>query len=627
MTAPNIDLFIQPSVDSVVRYLVLAPSKPGDPVRYQLSFQAAFKNRSAQSMRIDRIHVSMPGFAEKDIAVRTANGNSFTEGLQIAAGATKAPMDFKNTDNIVLTSAPPQTIKFAVYADGDDDEPAIRFYALGRHVSPVAGGAYAWPGKAHDLSRGELWTGTGAQHCCGPQLYAHDLNVEAFDASAKVWSMWYPNTARTKNEDYRVWGKPVYAMADGTVDSFLFNVPTNTDMSVPLASSPTYGNHFLLNHGSDLMLYAHLQRDSLPAALRSKGAVVHAGDFLGRVGNSGNAYGPHLHIHNVEKSSGTLRPIPWLAKSVATKKATARAKDVDWHVSSNQGLKVVETLIYPGDAPPADEREWSDWSSIGGQFLYGPCVSSWAANRLDVFGIGTDRALWHKAWNGSQWSEWFSLGGQFNARPAAVSWAKNRIDVFCRGTDNALWHRCWSGSSWQAWESRGGTWNSGPAVSSRASNRLDIFIEATDDTLWHQTWNGSSWTPWQSLGGNLTAGAAAVSWNSSRVDLFGRATDGTLYQKWWNGSAWSEWTAQSRAMQYGAAVSSRKANHLDVFLVAPDGALQHRLWTGSKWSYWESLGGKLTGDPAAVSWNSKRIDVFGRGTDNSVYHTRWQPAS
>lgn len=626
MTYPQIDLFIEPTVDQVVRYLALAPSKPGDPERYQLSFQAAFTNRSRSTFRVTKLRVSMPGFATKDIAIRTLNGSTVTEGLQIARGVSLAPMDFKNTDNIVLTTTPPQTISFEVHVDGFD-EPAKRYYNLGRHASPVAGGAFAWPGKAHDLGRGEFWTGTGAQHCCGPQLYAHDLHVQSFHAPSNAWSKLYPGKGGTKNEDYRIWGKPVYAMADGTVDSFLFDVPTNLDMNKPLASSPTYGNHFLLRHGNELMLYAHLQRNSLPLALRTPGVAVRAGDFLGLAGNSGNAYGPHLHIHNIDRTSGTLRPIPWAKKSVAAKRTAARAKDVDWYVSANQGLEVVETLVYPGDAPPADEREWSNWNSLGGQFLYGPCVCSWAANRLDVFGIGTDRALWHKSWNGSRWSEWESLGGQLNARPAAVSWARNRIDVLCRGTDNALWHRWWDGSSWKGWESLGGTWHSGPAVSSRRANHLDVFVQASDETLSHRLWNGSQWTPWESLGGTLTAGPAAVSWSGNRIDVFGRASDGTLYQKWWNGSVWSAWTPHNRAMQYGAAVSSRKSNHLDVFVVAPDGTLQHVIWTGSKWSRWESLGGLLTGDPAAVSWSSKRIDVFGRGTDNAVYHTYWEPVS
>ena len=38
-------------------------------------------------------------------------------------------------------------------------------------------------------------------------------------------------------------------------------------------------------------------------------------------------------------------------------------------------------------------------------FRHTPCSLSvaWGSNRLDVFVLGTDRALYHKWWNGSSW--------------------------------------------------------------------------------------------------------------------------------------------------------------------------------------------------------------------------------
>src|SRR5882724_1644885 len=93
-------------------------------------------------------------------------------------------------------------------------------------------------------------------------------------------------------------------------------------------------------------------------------------------------------------------------------------------------------------------RGWSNWEDLGGTLTSGVGVSSWAANRLDVFVRGTDNALWHKWWGGSSWSGWESLGGTLKSAPGAVSWGNNRIDVFGRGTDNALWHKWWDGSSW-----------------------------------------------------------------------------------------------------------------------------------------------------------------------------------
>ena len=636
MAAPKIGLTIEPRVNGVVRYLTLAPSTPDEGERFQLSFQATFTNREPHPLDVTLLRVTfpdVPGFM-KNISVKTLVGASlalFGVHLNKAgeAGDSRAPMDFKETDNIVLTSTPPPTIKFEVFTDGIEP-PASFTYSLRRHESPVAGGAYAWMGKAQDLRRGECWQGIGANHCCGPQLYAHDFGVMAFDETINNWNMLLPGKNDKKNEHYRIWGKPVYAMADGTVVGFANNIHENLSTpKLPTDDPPAYGNHFVLRHGTELMVYAHFRRGSLnPDLIRNgvPGAAVRVGDFLGLVGNSGNSSWPHLHIHCTDEASGTLRPIPWQQKMVAPVETT-RPAGSNWLSSQRQGLSVVNTLIYPGDTMPADGREWSEWRSLGGELIFGPTVCSRKAGRLDVFGIGTDRALYHKFWNGNRWSEWEGLGGELTAKPAAVSWGPNRIDVFGRAIDNSLYHKWWDGSRWHDWEGLGGTLLSAPAVSSRRANHLDVFVVATDRSLHHRTWNGSRWSPWESLGGTLTADPAAVSWSNNRIDVFGRATDETLFQKWWNGSSWSDWEARHRRMIFGPAVSSRRANRLDIFLVAPDGTLQHNIWNGSQWGRWESFGGLLTAAPAAVSWSSNRIDVFGRGLDNALYHTYWESGS
>ena len=44
-------------------------------------------------------------------------------------------------------------------------------------------------------------------------------------------------------------------------------------------------------------------------------------------------------------------------------------------------------------------------------------VVAWGPNRLDVFGLGTDNAMYHKAWMGSGWqAQWEDLGGTFIPR-------------------------------------------------------------------------------------------------------------------------------------------------------------------------------------------------------------------
>src|SRR5947207_3158211 len=83
------------------------------------------------------------------------------------------------------------------------------------------------------------------------------------------------------------------------------------------------------------------------------------------------------------------------------------------------------------------------WESLGGTLTSIPEAVSWGPNRLDIFVVGTDSALWHRWWDGSQWGGWQSLGGILKSPPTAVSWGPNRIDVFAVGTDSALWHTGW----------------------------------------------------------------------------------------------------------------------------------------------------------------------------------------
>ena len=93
-------------------------------------------------------------------------------------------------------------------------------------------------------------------------------------------------------------------------------------------------------------------------------------------------------------------------------------------------------LIIPGLARPAPA---------------GPVVS-WGADRIDAFVIGTDRALWHKSWDGSSWGpsaiDYEYMGGICMSEPEVAAWGPNRLDAFVIGTDRALWHKWWDGSSW-----------------------------------------------------------------------------------------------------------------------------------------------------------------------------------
>jgi hypothetical protein len=94
----------------------------------------------------------------------------------------------------------------------------------------------------------------------------------------------------------------------------------------------------------------------------------------------------------------------------------------------------------------------------------GGWVAAWGPNRLDIFGLGTDSQMFHKAWDGSAWypspTDWEPLGGIFASPPAVVAWGPDRLDIFGLGTDSQMFHKAWDGSAWYPsptdWEPLGG---------------------------------------------------------------------------------------------------------------------------------------------------------------------------
>src|ERR1700730_12507213 len=108
---------------------------------------------------------------------------------------------------------------------------------------------------------------------------------------------WYRGDLH-RNQDYRSYGQPVYAVADGTItevkDGLPENTPGTSSRAVEITFETMAGNHVIERIGEGVYAtFAHLQ----PGSVRVKlGARVHLGQMLGLLGNSGNSDAPHLHF-------------------------------------------------------------------------------------------------------------------------------------------------------------------------------------------------------------------------------------------------------------------------------------------------------------------------------------------
>jgi len=121
----------------------------------------------------------------------------------------------------------------------------------------------------------------------------------------------------TRNESFFTFGEPVYAVADGRVVRTRNNLPDIPPLNEPPGSNfttqTTLGNNVELKlRGGRYVLYAHLKTGSIRVRL---GQRVHSGQMLGRVGNSGQTGGSHLHFQvNDGPNPVTSNGLPFVLK-------------------------------------------------------------------------------------------------------------------------------------------------------------------------------------------------------------------------------------------------------------------------------------------------------------------------
>lgn len=112
-------------------------------------------------------------------------------------------------------------------------------------------------------------------------------------------------------KEYYCWGQEVYAPCDGVVvvakDGYAERARTNlfADMSNAYHNAHYFdpekndvrsvaGNYIIIEYDTNVYVaLCHLQTGSIQVSVGQK---IGKGDFIGRVGHSGNSYAPHLHF-------------------------------------------------------------------------------------------------------------------------------------------------------------------------------------------------------------------------------------------------------------------------------------------------------------------------------------------
>lgn len=247
------------------------------------------------------------------------------------------------------------------------------------------------PYFGNDLVPGErYYVGKKIHSPSGSQMWGYDIGVMRKNSGADTWSEVKSSTdwKNPKNGDFFVYGKPVYAMADGTIVSCWRNAPENPR---PFSSAlgdkfdepfeqrdwlhqawrdkkmSGAGNHLLVEQDDgNLVLYAHGQTGSIPSSLCPHNATLYskadadgeadvpeaqrkrikAGDKLYLTGNSGNSSAPHLHVHQQDTDGN---PIQFrFRRGLSTPVAGGNKADIDtWTRFAGSRIPDGPVLFWP----------------------------------------------------------------------------------------------------------------------------------------------------------------------------------------------------------------------------------------------------------------------------------------
>lgn len=478
---------LEPLENGRVVFAAIAPPEIGAKQQGRISIQMRIKNQGPATIKITKIEI-----LGKKVS-------SFSSPVEVSPGAshTFQNCDCPGSQELEIDAPFPSTAKIAVFLEGSNT-PVEETVSLAPHTNDA--GPLLFPGKANDLRTNETW-GTSSRHPADHQVFALDMGVLGWNGNA--WSQRFPGADGPERENFRIYGMPVHAMADGVVCWALNDHEERPTTEETPTKSPSQGkfvkggNQVFVQHGDEIAVYAHLQRGSIPQELLIPGAAVKEGQYLGKVGLSGSSSHPHLHAHvKTEPSSGkgcdagAFRPMTFKNLQSLTKKeadalaASDELDSKDWTSLTNHSASAPYGLLYPSTAPApfckecTDKRQyigvwragdeiellvkaegWSSftqkWTELSNDNFRLVEINTFQENGkrqfLGVFKRGSGK---HFLWNVAGWEaftdKWKELSGNglrlIDLATYAEAGSRHYIGVFRAGDDP---HFLWSITGWE----------------------------------------------------------------------------------------------------------------------------------------------------------------------------------
>jgi hypothetical protein len=343
-------------------YLPLAPKFQGSQAQVKIILACLIRNNESSNLALSAVTFAFPG---SSVPTKAMQGESIVtppiepnQSAWWSNGVVNLSED-QTVDNALYLDAPaPPRVEVTLTFTGYT-QPIKITADLAAHKAPTTAGGWLFPFSASDLRVGEYFS-TSARHWAngggrGRQIYAHDIGCVGWDSAQNEFSSRLPGTDGTKNEHFRIWGKPVRAVADGTVESWHDGMDANVPGAFPEPTpNPVGGNHIWIRHGDEMLVYTHLQKNSIPDELKVQGAAVSAGQMVGRAGNSGNSSGPHEHAEAAQTGNNSLRPLPfrqaWICEAAQLQPPSPAGP---WVRLDAEGIPRDGVLIWPAGTRPA----------------------------------------------------------------------------------------------------------------------------------------------------------------------------------------------------------------------------------------------------------------------------------
>ena len=144
---------------------------------------------------------------------------------------------------------------------------------------------------------------------------------------------------------------------------------------------------------------------------------------------------------------------------------------------------------------------WSLPKKLEMEFMTSPptCLERGDDDIEECFVLADDNSIAHQQWIfGGEWILQPRLDGLGKQRISVVSWSYDRVDIFVLGANSQLMHRALVEEEWEEWEDLGGNFVSAPECVAVREEAIHCFLIGVDRTLMHKAFDGSSWSEWAS---------------------------------------------------------------------------------------------------------------------------------